>query len=121
MNEHLIIDLSHKLAPLSEGGAFVRVPKERPSEFITINREGGHRENRLIDSVGVGIYCYAPTEYRVAQIADEVTELLLRVPFSEGYATVTQETMYSDPDPNTKAPRWYLSYTIQYYKPPKAQ
>lgn len=121
MSSSLIVDLQARLSPLAQGGAFVCVPDNRPSEFITLNREGGRRENKLLDSVGIGIYCYAPTEYRACEIAESVTDALLKAPFADGYATVTQETMYSDPDQDTKNPRWYLSYTIQYYKPPKAQ
>ena len=32
--------------------------------------------------------------------------------FSDGYEVVAMEAMYSDPDPDTKTPRWYISYSL---------
>lgn len=99
---------------------YVNVPASRPETFVTVTREGGARENRLIDRPGVGIYCYAPTEAKAWALAESVADLMETLPFADGYATVEQEAMYSDPDPDTRDPRWYLSYTIRTYEPPSA-
>lgn len=96
----------------------VRVPEKRPSSLVTVRREGGYRENRLIDSPGVGIYCYAPTEAEACALADRVADAMQALGYADGYARVSMEAMRSDPDPDADdAPRWYLSYTIKTYEP----
>lgn len=93
------------------------VPEKIPEILITVEREGGRRKNRLIDSPGIGIYVWGKTELETSILADKVADFMSSLAFSEGYATVDMEVMYSSPDPDTKRPRWYLSYTIQTYKP----
>lgn len=93
------------------------VPEKIPERLITLRREGGRRQNDLIDAPGVGIYVWAQSELETSQLADKVADILATLEFSEGYATITQEAMYSTPDPDTEHPRWYLSYTIQTYEP----
>lgn len=111
-------DLRRRLAQAFPESTVKRfVPETIPSRLITVHREGGRRQNALVDSPGVGIYVWASTELETAQMADEISDFMASLAFSEGYATVSQETMYSSPDPDTDHPRWYLSYTIQTYKP----
>lgn len=98
----------------------VNVPENRPEKLITVTREGGYRVNKLQDSPGIGIYCYAPTEQQAWELADKVADFMESLSFADGYELVAQETMYSDPDPYVKnQPRWYLSYTITTHKPNK--
>lgn len=98
----------------------ITVPFERPETLVTVIREGGRRENDLIDAPGVGIYCYAPTEQKAWELADQVADFMAGLKFADGYATVEQEAMYSDRDVNTNSPRWYLTYSLKTYVP-KAQ
>lgn len=106
--------LSEALAPTE---VRARVPEDRPATLVTVAREGGSRKNALIDGPGMGIYCWAPSEQEAWELADAVADAMAALPFSGGYARVEQEAMYSDPDPETRSPRWYLSYTIATYKP----
>lgn len=91
-------------------------PEKIPETLITLEREGGRRENGLIDRPGVGIYVWSTSELETSRLADEVADFMASLAFSEGYASVSQEAQYSSPDPDTERPRWYLSYTIQTYK-----
>lgn len=93
------------------------VPEKMPELLITVRREGGRRQNDLVDAPGIGIEVWAPSEVDASGTADEVADLMASLEFSEGFATITQEAMYSSPDPETDRPRWYLSYTIQTYEP----
>lgn len=95
------------------------VPEKLPELLITVRREGGHRQNGLVDAPGVGIEVWGPSEVDASGTADEVADFLATLEFSEGYASIVQEAMYSSPDPDTDHPRWYLSYTFQTYQPPK--
>lgn len=95
----------------------IRVPKSMPKRLITLTREGGRRQDALVDAPGVGILCWAETEQDAWELADSTADLMAMLPFSEGYADVYMEAMYSAPDPDTKKPRWRLSYTIKTYEP----
>ena len=95
----------------------VNIPKDRPETCVTVTREGGHRLNALQDRPGVGIYCYAPTEEKAWILADRIADFMQNLQFSDGYELVEQEAMYSDPDPDSRTPRWYLSYTITTHNP----
>ncbi len=106
--------LASALAPV-EVRITVRDP--RPEEIVTVSREGGRRENGLIDRAGIGIYCRAATEERACELAYEVAAAMEGMPFSGGYARVEMDSMESDPDPDTGEPRWYLSYTVACFQP----
>lgn len=111
-------DLRRRLADaLAPTEVRVRVPDSRPERLVTVTREGGSRRNALLDGPGIGIYCWAPTEQEAWELADAVADEMAALPFSAGYASAVQEAMYSDPDPDTRSPRWYLSYTVTTYKP----
>lgn len=112
------IDLCERLAKAFPDAIVKRfVPEKIPDRLITIRREGGRRQNNLIDGPGIGIFVFASTEIETSKLADEIADFMSALAFSEGYASVTQEVMYSAPDPDTNHPRWYLSYTIQTYEP----
>lgn len=106
--------LSVALAPVE---VRVKVPESRPSKLVTVSREGGARKNALLDGAGIGIYCWAPSEQEAWELADKATDAMAALPFSGGYAKIDMEAMYSDPDPDTGCPRWYLSYTITTFIP----
>ena len=95
----------------------VRVPERPPKRFVTISREGGRRENRLIDSPGIGILCWAESEAEASSLANAIADFIDNLSFEDGYADVYQEAAYSAPDPITKKPRWRMSYTIKTYQP----
>lgn len=93
------------------------VPDPRPDELVTVRREGGARQNALLDRPGVGILCWAPTEERACELAHDVADVVDSLGFGDGYALVEMDSMESDPDPDSQTPRWYLSYTITCFKP----
>lgn len=82
---------------------------------VTINRQGGSYQNALLDKAGIGIYCWAASEYEASFLARKVADILGHLKFSDGYPCVEMESMRSDPDPDLRTPRWYLSYTITNY------
>lgn len=115
-------DLRRRLADaLAPVPVRVRVPAERPAELVTVTREGGARENPLIDRPGVGIYCWAASEARAFEIADAAADAMAALPFEGGYANAEQLSMYSDPDPDSRSPRWYMSYALDTFKPKTTQ
>lgn len=106
--------LASALAPVE---VRVSVPDPRPDELVTVRREGGAFQDALRDRAGVGISCWAPTEARACELAHEVAEAIGSLGFADGYALVEMDSMESDPDPDSGAARWYLSYTITCFQP----
>ncbi len=94
-------------------------PDPMPPRLITVRREGGRRLDGLRDRPGIGICAWGKSEAEAQGLADDVADFMEALRFSDGYALVEQEAMYSQPDPDTKRPRWYLSYTITTYEPYK--
>lgn len=94
----------------------VSVPERRPKTLVVVTREGGRRLNALLDRAGVGILVWAPTEAEACELAHKAADAMAALPFAGGYDLVAEEVMRSDPDPDTKSPRWYASYTITTHK-----
>lgn len=97
----------------------VRVPDPRPTMLVVVKRSGGRKLNVLQDRPGLDVLMWAPSEAAVAELAERVGDLMERLPrtrFIDGYDLVVEETMRSDPDPETDIPRWYASYTITTHK-----
>lgn len=114
MPKDIVGDLVSRLGDALE----VPVSTERPTgteSCVTLNRQGGRWENALLDRAGIGIYCWATSEYKASLLAAEVAQTLNSLKFIDGYARVEMESMRSDPDPDLRTPRWYLSYTITHY------
>lgn len=111
-------DLIRRLSDAFPNATVARhVPAKRPDLLITVRREGGRRLNGLQDAPGVGIEVWASTDYACARTADGVADFMEGLSFSDGYERVTQEAEYSDPDTASKAPRWYLSYSLVTHVP----
>ena len=118
MHLNVQADLRSRLAAvLAPVEVRVSVPDPRPDELVTVRREGGARQNCLLDRAGIGVQCWAPTEARACELAHEVADAIDALGFSDGYALVEMDSMESDPDPDSGASRWYLSYTITCFKP----
>ena len=86
----------------------VSVPAKATPPYVTVRREGGRYLDRLRDRAGLGIYVWAKSELEASELA-----------FSAGYDDIAMESMRSDPDPDSRYPRWYLSYSIICHKQPK--
>lgn len=108
-------DLIGRLGKALGVEAHASVPKTRPATFLVVRRNGGRRLNAIQDRPGIDVYSYAPTEAKAAALAAKVSDFMIGLPdsaFLDGYETAEEETMRSDPDPDTGTPRWYASYTL---------
>ena len=89
----------------------VSVPNPRPEKCVTVRREGGHIQgDKPRDKPGIGVY--AATEAQAADLASEVSALMLEAHRLDGVADVQEEAFYSSPDLESDTPRWYGSYTL---------
>lgn len=97
----------------------VSVPAKATPPYVTVRREGGRYLDRLRDRAGLGVYVWAKSELEASELADEVAGYMAELAFSAGYDDISMESMRSDPDPDSRYPRWYLSYSIICHKQPK--
>ncbi|MCI9129351.1 MAG: hypothetical protein HFJ65_03405 [Eggerthellaceae bacterium] len=91
-------------------------PNPAPDLMVTVRREGGGALDAHRDGPGIGIYSWAPTEAKAAALAKRVSKAMLRIPYERGVARVAEEALYSAPDPESREPRWYGSYTLTTYQ-----
>lgn len=103
---------------LADADVRVAVPDPRPAALVVVRREGGRMLNGLVDSAGIGIEAFAPSEAECASLAMRVSEAMRALAFSDGFADVSEEACRSDYDLARGCPRWYLSYTLRTYAPP---
>ncbi|MDO4591014.1 MAG: hypothetical protein Q4B35_06440 [Slackia sp.] len=109
-------DLVARLSRALDGIAVSVTPSApSPPEFVTVSRNGGGFENALIDVVGVDVYAWARSEGAAFSLMERVRRAMRSLPFSGGYASVLEESVRRDPDPLTKTPRWYASYTLKVF------
>lgn len=99
----------------------VRVPDPRPKRLVVVTRAGGSRLNHWQDRPGIHISVWAPTEAEASALAHRVADCMEDLGRSDagylrGYESVAEETMRSDPDPDTDIPRWFISYTLTTHK-----
>ncbi len=88
-----------------------------PGLVVAVRREGGGALDAHRDAPGIGVYCWAPTESETAALARRVSKAMLRMPYTEkGVAKAVEEALYSAPDPESREPRWYGSYTLTTYQ-----
>lgn len=95
----------------------VSVPDPRPEALVVVRREGGRRENGLVDRAGVGVDVWARTEADASELAMRVSDAMLGLSFADGFARVEEESLRSDYDAFASSPRWYGSYTVWNFSP----
>lgn len=95
---------------------YTHVPEDRPPTFVVVKREGGGKLDALRDRPGVSILMWAQSEAKAYALAERVSDFMAHLRFCDGYDVVYEETLRSDPDPQTKSPRYYASYTITTHK-----
>lgn len=95
----------------------VSVPDPRPPTLVVVRREGGRRENGLVDRAGVGVDVWARTEADASELAMRVSDAMLGLSFADGFARVEEESLRSDYDAFASSPRWYGSYTVLNFSP----
>lgn len=92
------------------------VPGPRPERFVLVRREGGSRIDAYRDAPGIGVTCWASTEAEACALAERASRAMLAMELERGVASVEEESLRSDPDPEDGSPRWYGSYTLITYE-----
>lgn len=85
-----------------------RVPKARPSKFVTVERTGGQRTH-LWDSPMFAVQAWAATEVEASALADEVADAILAWQLDPLVAYSAVNAVYAFPDPDARVPRFQLT------------
>ena len=107
---------AHLAAELPEAEVGVKVPNPRPPAFVLVRREGGSMKDAYRDGPGIGVTCWERTEAKAYALADRASRALFSLEREPGVASVAEEALRSDPDPEDGSPRWYGSYTLTTYE-----
>ena len=90
---------------------FAEAPKDRPKEFITVERLGGSSENYVIDYPMVAIQCWDKSRSKASAFAYEADKALQDITaHNRAVAFAKRNSMYNFPDPDSKQPRYQLVY-----------
>nr|DAI30760.1 MAG TPA: tail completion protein [Caudoviricetes sp.] len=85
-----------------------RVPMDRPSRFVTVERTGGNRTH-LWDSPVFAVQAWAQTEVEASALADEVADAILDWQLDPIVAYSAVNAVYAFPDPDARVPRFQLT------------
>lgn len=85
-----------------------RVPKDRPTKLITVDRTGGRRTH-LWDSPMFAVQAWAGTEAEASALADEVADAILAWQLDPIVAYSAVNAVYAFPDPDSRVPRFQLT------------
>lgn len=85
-----------------------RVPQDRPSKFVTVERTGGQRTH-LWDSPMFAVQAWGPTEAEASALADEVADAILAWQLEAIVAYSDVRSVYAFPDPDSRVPRFQLT------------
>ncbi|MDR2108914.1 MAG: hypothetical protein LBP28_05600 [Coriobacteriales bacterium] len=84
------------------------VPAERPARFITLERTGGGRSARIIDSPAVAIQCWGVTRSDALFLANEVVWMLEKCEALSPVTSIEIDSMYNFPDLKGRHPRYQV-------------
>lgn len=104
---------------LSNTSIYTSMPNPRPKTFVVVSRNGGSRLNRLQETVGLDVFCYAPTKAKAFELSSAVSDAMFelgRTHILDGVDSVKEETCYFERDPDTQAARYYFSFTLYTHK-----
>lgn len=107
--EAAIIDHLAATVPVPVVG---RVPRDRPAQFVRVERLGGARQTRVTDAASVAVEAWAGTDTAAAQLLNTV-----RAHLTDLEGALFGVTEYGGPtrlpDPDSNMSRYTASFTIR--------
>lgn len=87
--------------------AFMDVPKDRPAEFITVERTGGDRVD-VRDRPVIAIQCWSTSRYQASELARKVGDSLEAMRTHPNVGRMDINTSYNFPDLDSGTPRYQV-------------
>ena len=95
--------------------AYGEVPKDKPSEYILVEKTGGALENQIWKSIIAIKSISAKSKYRASFINDEVIKFLLTYQDAD-IASCALNTSYEYTNTSTKEYRYQAVFQITHYQ-----
>lgn len=95
--------------------AVADVPKDRPGEFVTVERTGGSHDSVILDRPTVAVQAWSTTRYKASELMNEVDAIMLKLPSVSGVSRCRRNSMYNYPDESGQ-PRYQAVYDLVTYK-----
>lgn len=92
--------------------AFGRVPENRPTRFITVERTGG-ASGKIFDRPILAIQVWADSNVHASELAYELKEYLLGLREHAQVGGVEVNALYHWPDPDSKHERYQIVLALQ--------
>ena len=96
---------------LRSGGfeAYADVPAERPLRFVTVERVGGGRSGRVLDSARMAVQCWAESRFEASQLANDVCDCIEGMVADGRVANTSVDSVYNFPDTENRQPRYQVT------------
>lgn len=78
--------------------AVADVPKNRPDEFVTVERTGGTHDSVVLDRPTVAVLAWSTTRFKASELMMEVDALMRNLASVEGVNRCTRNSLYNYPD-----------------------
>ena len=110
IEEYIILYLSGRLSVPVSGD----VPSPVPASFVTVEKTGAGRENR-IDSATIAIQSWAASRDAAARLCAEVEAIMAGIIAEPEISRCSLDTSYNSPDLERNLPRYRASFSITHY------
>lgn len=103
--------LINQLAPAAGVPVSGDVPKDRPEEFVTVERTGGPQD-RFLDHGTYAVQAWAPSRAQAARLIDKINRLIENLAAHPRVVTARVESTYNYPDPDVSGGRYQSTVTL---------
>ena len=88
------------------------VPKNTPSEFVTVERTGGKVDSRSIDRATLAVQAWAKTPSQAAALAYKLRDIFAKQNTPNGIYSVKVQELYEFVDMKTNRPRYQIILSV---------
>ena len=94
--------------------ALADVPKDRPNEFVTVERTGGGKDSVVLDRPTVAVQSWSTSRYKASELALRVDAAMEEITTVSGVSKCKRNSMYNYPDESGQA-RYQAVYDLVTY------
>lgn len=91
------------------------VPKNRPEEFITIERVGGQVDGLVMDHANIVVQAWTQNRFSASELIESIDTILLNLNINN-ITNIERTTVYNFPDPDYSMARYQAEYEVIFYK-----
>lgn len=92
----------------------LEAPKEKPEEYVIVEKEGSSLENFLCDSL-IAVQSYSSSMYGAALLNEQVKTAMMDMIELDEICSVRLNSDYNDTDPDSAQYRYQAVFDITHY------